>query len=200
MLIHFVNKIADLYHHYSSQTNPQPCYVELDCENEILLADWNGEIGNAVPFSVWNGHTIRWTIPPLLASTANTLLNEIFPIAERVISGYKSVWNGNNNVAYFNEDATEAIEEIEKLCCTDWDESDCVIAWDAIDWASCGGTSSNSSVAKDLKITASSTDEEIDSIVNQLESQAFDEGIHVLEQTKEYVLSIREELINKLHC
>jgi len=195
MKTYHVNEISELYCHYSSQTSPQPCYVYLDCKNETLGANYNAEIGNAVPFSVWHGHTIRFEIPTLLASIANKLLDEIHPIAERVISGYTLVWDGNNFVAQFNEDATEAIEEIEKLCYVNyWDESDCVVACKAEDWASSGGTFL--SIAKDLKITADSIDEEIDRAVKLLEFQASEAGIHVLEGTENYIRSIREELID----
>ena len=88
-----------LHHQYPGQTSPQPCYVELDCEAENLSADWNGELGNAVPLSVWHGHTRRWAIPALQAQAANSLLDEIAPLAQRVIDGYTSEWDGNNHVA-----------------------------------------------------------------------------------------------------
>lgn len=109
----------ELYFKYFNQINPQDCYVELDCEREELTATYNSEIGNAIPASVFNGHDQRFSIPCLNESSANALLEEILPLAERVVAGYESGRNGNNHVAKFSEDAKKAIEEIEYLCTQD---------------------------------------------------------------------------------
>jgi hypothetical protein len=109
----------ELHYHYEGQANAQSCYVELDCEQEVLTATYNSEIGNAVPFSFWHGHDQRWCIPCLNAPAANNLLQSIQPIAERVISGYESIWDGNNFIAKFTDDAQAAIEEIGALCSGD---------------------------------------------------------------------------------
>jgi len=101
---------------YPNQYNPQPCYIELDLRNETLTADYNGEIGNAVPFSVWHGHEQRYPIPCMVAVAANALLAEIAPLAERVLAGYECVWDGNNHVANFTDDAQEADNEISAIC------------------------------------------------------------------------------------
>lgn len=132
-----IDKLTDktaLHCHYDRQSEAQPCYIELDCKTETLRADYNGEIGNAIPFSVYHGHTQRWGIPMLTADAANGLLGRIAPLAERVVAGYDEKWDGNNHVATFTDDAQSAIEEIEALCDIEEDESLCVTEWDAGYW------------------------------------------------------------------
>lgn len=109
-----MEKTEYLYEKYSTQTQPQKCYIELDLENQVLSAETNPEIGNAVPFSVWHGHTKRFSLPSYgyKAEKINELLEKIKPLAERAIDGYSTEWNDNNTIAEFDEDATEALEEI----------------------------------------------------------------------------------------
>ena len=132
-----INKIEqmDLHKHYDRQTSAQDCYIELDCESGVLSASYNSEIGNAIPFSVYHGHDQRFGIPALLGDAANALMSEIEPIAQRVVDGYTSEWDGNNNVARFTDDAKTAIEEIRALCDnTEADESNSIQECDAGDY------------------------------------------------------------------
>jgi hypothetical protein len=120
--------------HYERQTAAQGCYVEIDCKLQTLLCSYNAEIGNAVPFAVYHGHEQRFGIPCLTAGAANDLMAQINPIADRVCAGYESVWNGNNNVARFNDDARAAIDEIEAICADIDEEGSTVVEWDAGDY------------------------------------------------------------------
>lgn len=47
---------APVFRLYEGQSSPQPAFIELDCAESTLGAKVNGEVGNAVPFSVWHGH------------------------------------------------------------------------------------------------------------------------------------------------
>lgn len=111
---------TDLSHCYNygqhSNSRPQPCYIELDCETGNMTATYNVQSDNSIPMSVYHGHTQRWAIPCLPADAANALMEEFAPIAERIVAGYECVYNGNNHVAKFSDDARSAIEEIELLC------------------------------------------------------------------------------------
>ena len=127
----------ELYHQYPFENSPQSCYVELDLEDETLTAESNPEIGNAVPFHVWHGHARRYGIPPLVADYANDLLDEIAPLAMRVIAGYSRRWDGHNYVAYLDDDAIAAEYEIERICEREADEANAentVASVDASDW------------------------------------------------------------------
>ena len=102
----------DLYCQYARQTNPQDAYVALDTRDGRMWADYNAEIGNAVPSNVYHGQVRRYAIPPLKADTANALMRSLVPLAQRVLDGAEMVWNGNNHVTRLSEDAQEAEAEI----------------------------------------------------------------------------------------
>jgi len=124
-----------LHCHYDGQTSSQGCYIELDCEAGTLTASFNGEIGNAIPFSVYHGHDQWFSIPMLTGDAANELMSEIAPLAERVVDGYDCDWDGRNNVATFTDDAQAAIDEIREICDTiEVDELNGVQEYDASEW------------------------------------------------------------------
>jgi hypothetical protein len=155
------NDLPVLYHRYPNQTQAQPCYVELDCAARRLQADWNGEVGNAVPADVWHGHRRRYAIPCLRPAPANALLDRIAPLAARVCDGYRSRWNGSDHVACFTEDAEDAERQIRALC-EGADPEGAVKVWDASEWFR--GIGPEDRQRAELGIDADTTDEELDSI------------------------------------
>lgn len=110
------SKPAQLYHRYSGEFDPQPCYIALGLREERLWADYNANVGGAVPMDAWHGFERRYSIPCLTATAANALLREIAPYAERVLAGYDSHWDGHRYVAVLDEEAHLAEEAIELLC------------------------------------------------------------------------------------
>jgi len=129
------NTMAPLFHRYLMKQECQPAHIELDLENETLTAEYNAEIGNAVPFSVHNG-ICRWYGIPALATgqSINDLMTEILPLCERIHAGYERHWDGHNHVARLTEDALEADEEIESML-VDWtpnNMAEYIPEWD--DW------------------------------------------------------------------
>jgi len=124
---------SPLYHKYPQQTNPQGAYIEIDCENESVRAYWNGEIGNAIPFSVYHGHDRRYGVPGTLHGMAITRLfedPEFVALCQRIVDGYESHWDGNNHVARLDDDAREAEQELESMLERYFDEEDNVQVWD----------------------------------------------------------------------
>jgi len=106
-----------LYLKYDGQTQPQPCHIELNCQNDgKILAEYNPEIGNAVPTEVYYGHIQRWRIPCLKEQAADDLIQDLLPLAEKIVAGYNTEWDGNNYSATFTDEAKAAIEEIESVC------------------------------------------------------------------------------------
>lgn len=103
------------FHWYEGQYNPQDAYLELDPENGTLIADWNGEIGNAVPFSVYNHRVFRWGFSATLPlQNVRDLMREIAPLAERICAGFDTDYDRQSNlVGVLNDDATEAENEID---------------------------------------------------------------------------------------
>ena len=183
-----------LYCKYPSQSSRQDIFIELDCEGEgRLTADWNALIGTAVPPEVWHGHTQRWEIPLLTENALEELFEKIEPLAKRVVAGYESVWDGNNHVAHFDEDATEAIKEIDRLTSEDnFTEDETLVEWNAHDWLTANGSNS----AEELKIHISMTEDEIETLAEKYEAEFKDEVPNgVTDGTmKEAIEQIIEEL------
>lgn len=102
---------------YDSQHDVQSAYVELDCRNEKLYSTYDSSIGYSVPLSVWHNRELRFGISPYLKIDAiNALLDEIAPLAQRVIDGYEEEWDGSNYIGMYTDDAEEAKSAIESLC------------------------------------------------------------------------------------
>ncbi len=179
----------DLHQHYRGQTSAQPCHVELDCEAGTLTADYNGEIGNGVPVAVWHGRTLRWTIPCLTADAANALLDEVLPIAERIVAGYSRRWDGHNHVGEFDADAEAAREEMAALLDgREFGEGEKVEAWDAGDWF--GAVGSRDAQRRELGITAATSDEELDAIETREDNAA---GARIITGLRRHLDGLRDE-------
>jgi transcriptional regulator with XRE-family HTH domain len=161
---------TELFRHYDGETKPQPAYIELDTQAGTLYASYNAEIGTALPETVRHGLDRRYEIPVLTADAANRVMEEIAPLADRIIAGTEAVWNGESTVADMNEDAIAAEEEIEKFLglptidgghfdedTQGFPDSDLVGVWD-IDAAV------NGQEADEYGITADTTDARLEQI------------------------------------
>lgn len=184
-----------LYRRYDSQTNPQGCYIELDLNEGTLLADYDSEVGNAVPFTVFHGFERRYPIPALTGTAADDLMRQIAPLADRILADWEKVWDGNNHVAVLGDDAKAAEEEIFSEIGFDLDRdntdpADLVTVWD-VDGA-CNGTE-----VEDYDITADTTDErldEIEEIIRKSLAEVSDSPVVVLDGVAEYLRDKRNEL------
>ena len=180
-----LTEVDALYSRFQGQASPQDCYLELDPEAETLRCDYNGEIGNAVPLSVWHNRCYRISIPCLTADAANDLMRRVSTAAQHVVDGYSADWDGNNTVGRLTDDAQEALHEIEHDCeSLDADEHNTVQVYDASDWF-------ESATADSLGITAETTDEQITAIAKDREANA---ECHVIEGCEEYLADLRDEL------
>lgn len=186
-----------LYHRYSSQTSPQDCYIELDLREGTLLADYDSEVGNAVPSEARNGFWRWYPIPALTGSAADELMKQIAPLADRILADWEEVWDGNNHKARLGKDAQAAEEEIDALIgydrhrdIDDTDPTDLVTVWD-VDGA-CNGTE-----VEDYGITADTTDERLDEIEEDIRkslAEVSDSPVVVLDGVAEYLRDKRLEL------
>jgi hypothetical protein len=193
-----VKENADLYHQYSQQSSPQDVFVELECDSGILRADWNAEIGNATPFSVYYGRDQRWGIPPLKAKSANNLLESIAPIAQRVLAGYDTRWDGNNMVGDFNEDAQDALNEIaaicEETCDPSLNDGEVIQVYDADDWFQ---YCQDDELIKQYGITAKTTDDELVDIEKKIREEEIDKyDLDELNDVDDFLERLREIAID----
>jgi hypothetical protein len=158
---------TELFRQYDGQHEPQPAYIELDLVHGTLLADYNAEIGNAAPATVFHGLDRRYRIPVLTADAANRVMQQIAPLARRILADSEEEWDGNNTVARLGEDARAAEEEIENLLGLTYphenpfDEDDLVMVW-GIDSAV------NGCEAEEYEITPSTTDERLEEIEREI--------------------------------
>lgn len=109
---------APVYMQYAGQCQPQPAYIALDADGDVY-ADYNSEIGNAVPCSVWNGLDRRIDISPFCSANG---LQQLFAdkafvnAVNRYYAGRSTEWDGNNWTSELNEDAEEALSQLEQMC------------------------------------------------------------------------------------
>lgn len=174
--------ITALYRHYQGQTSPQGCYIELDTRNGELTADWNAEIGNGVPASVYHQIVLRWDIPTLTAPSANRLLDKLATLATQVLAGATTEWDGNNHVGKLTADARAAADDIEAHCQEAREEPfayDVLGEYDAGDWFGADAgyrdsryVSSEEATAENLGITAATTDTQLEELAADAEREA----------------------------
>ncbi len=129
-----LNGKAPLYQKYQGQHQEQPAYIELDCRGGSLMADYSGEIGNAVPFYYWHGLAVRWDISPAASgdSIRELLSSQDFIAAcQRIIDGFDEIWNGSNYVGRYDADADSAIEEARRIIDNTVELTE---VWDAAEW------------------------------------------------------------------
>jgi hypothetical protein len=104
-----------VFHQYQNQCFPQTACLEFDPAQtgEIkLIADYSGEIDNAVPMDVWNNKILRFKIPSEVTLKALKELRSdkrLSNMLEQLREEYKVVWDGNNYVGRFDTDLYHGI-------------------------------------------------------------------------------------------
>lgn len=186
---------TDLHVRYPRQSEAQDCYVELDTRGDGRLSvSANSEIGNAIPFAVYHGLVLRFSIPALRGEAANALLAEIAPLAERIVAGASEEWDGSNNVGRLDSDANKASEEIERIC-EGVDDADKIVAWDASEYYDATGRGRGDdrlrSIAHEIGITARTSDTRLAEIERAEERKANVEGVDEIEGLSSYLEELR---------
>ena len=124
MNIEYTGTETELYSHRRGEIEAQDCYVWIECEERRMGAEANESSG--VPEDVWHGHTQRFGLPgPVRGSVVDELLDRIESLAERICDGYTRTYDGNNYVAKFDDDAREALKEVESECADRIDQRRC---------------------------------------------------------------------------
>lgn len=141
---------------------------------------------NAVPMRVWHGFVREWEIPyrtdaQKLAEAVNA--GELDALLTRIMEGAETIWDGNNHVRRFNEDAQLAAEEVERWF-EGWEGTVEGGLWDAGDYYQ---------YCPPEEVRADSTDEELDALAERLEEEAKKENV-VLAHAREYLGHLRDQL------
>jgi hypothetical protein len=189
---------TELYRRYDRQSEAQNAYIELDLRAGSLLADYDAEVGNASPDTVHRGFERRYPIPVLTGEAANRVMEEIAPMAARVLADWEEVWDGHRMVARLGQDAEEAEAEIEEHLGlsggsgSHWgprfDDSDLVSQWDA-------DSAVNGCEAQEYGITALTSDERLEEIAADITRHLADIGeskVAVVDGLEDYLRQVRE--------
>lgn len=108
------NGKAPVLKHYVHDLYYRPAFISLDCKQGVMVAEYSA--CDASTADEWHGHVRRYEISPFATGRQiNALFTEIAPLAQQLLDGYESVWNGNNFVAELDQDAQNAEEQIESI-------------------------------------------------------------------------------------
>ena len=115
-------------HTYPQQCQPQGAYITV-CSDGEVYADWNAEIGSAVPATVWHGVDMRFSIhPELTVADLDELFEELAPLLEELHKEHSVSHDGSNLVGRVTEEGQELSDQIERICIewppSEWEEED----------------------------------------------------------------------------
>lgn len=188
-----------LLRQYPGQHQPQRAWIELDGETGELSAAHDPEIGGGVPERVWNNRALRWAIPPLRARAANGLMRRIAPLAQAILDGYTTRWDGSNHVGSFSPDAREASSRIDYIVqSSNWDENEVARLWHAAEYFAVLGDVAYQ--ARELGITADTDDDNLIEIADREAAAALREHGAVLQGTCRALERIRDALLEQHHA
>ena len=170
-------------------------FLALDCNADVCEPWFDSAYRseNAVPARVWHGIVRRWACADLKEHAQERFLSEHAATFARVFIGVTVEWDGNNHVGRAEESAVAAIQKIEDaLAEYGNDQRNVRHVWDAADWFQ--GHS-----AESLGISASTTDEELDAIIDKLKDEA--EATTECDELKgsvRYLYAVRDRLAEGL--
>lgn len=107
-----------LYMKIKGDAFPAYAFIELRPEDEILTAGYQRN-GAGAPKDLYFDRMFRWQVPAQISGeTLEELLENIRPLAERIIEGYEKCWRENKKEFFgqLTADAQEAAEKIAELC------------------------------------------------------------------------------------
>lgn len=184
-----------LYCRYSGQTRPQRVHLEIDPQTDVhvvLKCDWVGDPGGGRPMTVHLGHQIWIEIPAYTATVAKEFMHHPYVqnLVERIARGYSMYWDGSNLRGGLNQNAEDALQELQEFAEEpSWSDRQ-VAVYDAGGWLAGIGTWADQ--RQELGITAETTDAELAAIAKRLIHYAAAEGIDVLEDLDYALEALRE--------
>lgn len=183
-----------LYQRYQGQTRPQDVYVQIDWEEKKISTDWNGEIGNSVPFSVWHGRVDQFSLPAgILPTEANQIMEEIEPIAEKLSALFTCEWDGSNHVGRWTSEGKDKLQDLADKIEVLGHDARCVQVWDAGEYFQSDNTATDFAQTLDWSDNAKATEHFEKWIEENTEDDA-GEGPITLENVDNFVTQIREQI------
>jgi len=148
-------ELAPLYHRFQGQENPQRAYIEIYPQGRTMIAEYDGEIGNAVPMAVYHGRILRVRVSPYLRGDVLADIlegDEVQDLAQRICAGNEAYWDGANMRGRLNDDGKVALEALQECLDSYQEEPYLVQVCDPGDWVA---------TANQVGITGKTTDDEI---------------------------------------
>lgn len=179
---------AYLFRQYSGQHDSQDTFLRIDLRDGEVTCDYNPEIGNSVPASVYHNLVLRFDIPRLATLFANDLLTEALPIAQRILDGSSIGLDHlrSNEVGRLDASAEQASDELVKLIAAYDDDRFSIGVLAAAEWFS---------VAALPPVTADTTDAELEALAAAQDAEALtctDAEVTVLTGTLEFLTELRD--------
>ena len=94
--IQYLSNIDDLFCKYPGESEPQPVELSLDTRDGSLCCSYDPNIGGGSTFDHQNRLILSTNIPCITDTAANTCMQELAPLAQRVLDGAAEEWDGNN--------------------------------------------------------------------------------------------------------
>lgn len=200
-------ELAPLFRHYPQQTESQNAFLEIDTDHDTAAFDWNAEIGNAVPASVWSGSVRRIPCPNTLSGRQLDTIIEDEDFDKFLIDLFDAYTD------YENENRSDAISEAEQALeaylgsyAEDSTQVYTTEDWMAINLEFIGldgkrvsprsGEVRTVGIENYGEITATTTDETIKSLAEQIVSDARNNEAHIYDDAEAYLTSLRNLCAN----
>lgn len=205
-----LNDIADLratlapvYSRYPREINPQPAYIAIDLEARTVEADYNGEIGNAVPAGVYYGAVRRIPLTPYARGSelATFLESDAFrTLVERVMVGFAWIRDGNHDlVVGMTGDALAAEKELERATEAYFDPAEHVRVHTVAAWMEKSMYTNESTgdvvLGDDDVVSAATTDEELARLAAFVRESAAKEGVELESGVLDWLTELRADCI-----
>jgi len=183
---------APLYVRFGGQGQPQGAYLEIDPQERRAHASHDGEVGGAVPFSVWHHRILRVSLSPYAErSSLDRALREETTVAllAAICDGHAVEWDGSNWIGHLTESAKTALSQLEAHLAAIVEDAQ---VWEPSDWLrpALHETHDGWRIDEVGTITAATTDEELEAYAKLIETAADFDNV-VLEDVRGYLDRLR---------